>query len=59
MSLITIIVAICLIVLAFYANNTWVSPPILRIIVNVILIIVVLIVLFSVLGIGNLRSVRV
>jgi len=59
MSLIAIIVAICLIGLAFWANNTYVSPPILRIIVNVILIIVVLIVLFSVLGIGNLGSVRV
>jgi len=59
MSLISIIVAICLIALAFYANNTWVTPPILRIIVNVVLIIIVIVVLLSVLGIGGLGTVRV
>lgn len=53
MSLIALIIGTCLLVLGFWANNTYMAPPILRIIVNVVLIVIVLFVILSFFGFGN------
>ena len=50
MTILTLLIAICLIALCFWANNTYVTPPIVRIIVNVILIIICLAVLLNFVG---------
>lgn len=59
MTLIQLIAVICIIILAFWANNTWIQPGILRIIINVILIIIVIAVLLSVLGLAHIGGMRV
>ena len=59
MSIITLIVVVCLIVLAFWGNNTYISPGILRIIINIVLIILVLVMILDLMGIGHLGNVRV
>lgn len=59
MSIIALIVIVLLIIVGFWANNTYVSPPILRIIINVILVIILVVLILRVAGIGNLGNTRV
>lgn len=59
MSILTIFVIILLVCLGFWANNSYVSPPPLRIIINVVLILIVLWIILSVAGILPLANVRV
>lgn len=59
MSLIQIIVGVILLIFGFYANNTWITPGILRIIINIILIIIVIFLIITVFGLTHFGSVRV
>lgn len=59
MSLITLIILVALIGIGFWANNAYVTPPILKIIINVVLFIILIILILRVAGIGNLGSTRI
>lgn len=59
MNLIQIIIGVCLLVLGFWANNTYVNPGIIRIIVNIVLIIITIVVILAVFGIGGLGNIRI
>lgn len=50
MSLLQLLIGICLIVLGFWANNTYITPGIIRTAINVVLIIIVLVVILSFFG---------
>ncbi len=58
MSILQIIIGVCLLVLGFWGNNTYVSPAPLKMIFNVVLIIITIIVILAVFGIGGLGNVR-
>ena len=59
MSILQIVIGIILLVLGFWANNTYIAPGILRIIINIVLVLIVIFLILSVFGFGNLGSVRV
>jgi uncharacterized membrane protein (Fun14 family) len=59
MSILSIIVGVCLIALGFWANNTYVTPPILRIIINIVLVLIVIWLILSVFGLAHFGSVTV
>ncbi len=50
MTILTLIIVICLIVLCFWAVNTYVSPPIIKTILNVVLVIICIGFLLHVIG---------
>ena len=59
MSLISLIVLVCVIALAFYANNNWIPPGMIRTIFNVVLMLVCVIVVLALTGLLNHLDTRI
>lgn len=60
MSILALIIVICVIALAFYANNTWVAPGLVRNLFNIVLMIVCIVVVLALTGLlGPVRNLRV
>lgn len=59
MSILQLIVAIVVIALAFWANNRYIAPGILRIIVNIILIVICVLLVLMVTGLTGSLNTRI
>lgn len=59
MSILHLIIAVFAIALAFWANNTYIAPGIVRKVVNVILIIICLVLVLNVTGLINIVNMKV
>lgn len=59
MTIAQILIGVILLILGFWANNTYIAPGILRIIINIILIIIVVFLILSVFGLTHAGSMRV
>lgn len=60
MSIVTLLILVLLIGAAFWANNTYITPGLLRTVINIVLIIISLVIILSVAGlIGSVSSMRV
>lgn len=59
MSILTLLIVLIILGGLFWANNTYIAPPILRIIINIVLLVVGIALLFSLTGFLDLRDLRV